>query len=122
MIKGASTNYIRFPVFGAIKRALQDPDADRPLPPLQAMLAGGTAGAISAVATHPIDTILGNMQGLESGRYASSWECGRALVRAGGVRALYFGLGTRVTRVICEMSLTFALYEHVSHALDRLLG
>ena len=66
MIKGASTNCIRFPVFGAIKRALQGPDADRPLPPLQAMLAGGTAGAISAGATHPIDTILGNMQGLES--------------------------------------------------------
>ena len=104
MIKGASTNCIRFPVFGAIKRALQDPDADRPLPPLQAMLAGGTAGAISAGATHPIDTILGNMQAgpRESGRYASSWQCGRALVTAGGVRAPYFGCVMSCLVLSCE--------------------
>ena len=122
VIKGATTNCIRFPVFGAIKRALQGSgESVAPLPPVQSALAGAFAGAFSAVVTHPIDTIMGNMQGLESGRYKSSFECGRALVRAGGVRALYHGLGTRVVRVIVEMSLTFCLYEQVSFALEQLL-
>ena len=125
VIKGAATNCIRFPVFGAIKRALQgggdDGGGGRPLPPVQSALAGAFAGAFSAVVTHPIDTIMGNMQGLESGRYRNSLECGRALVRAGGVGALYHGLGTRVARVIVEMSLTFSLYEQVSFALEQWL-
>ncbi len=125
VLKGASTNCIRFPVFGALKRWLQrdEPGAEpRPLPMAQSMLAGALAGAVSAVATHPIDTVMGNMQGLESGRYQSGWECLCAIVRAGGVRALYFGLGTRVVRVVVEMALTFTLYERVSPVVDRVLA
>lgn len=131
VIKGASTNCIRFPVFNAIKRWFQRDDArgsdgataaSRPLPVRQSLAAGAFAGAVSAVLTHPIDTVMGNMQGLESGRYRSSWDCGRALVKAGGVRSLYFGLTTRVVRVVVEMSVTFTLYEQVSPIVDRWLG
>ena len=42
-------------------------------------------------------------------------------VRAGGVGALYYGLGTRVARVIVEMSLTFTLYEQISPIVDSLI-
>jgi len=59
--KGAATNAIRFLGFGQLKRLAQGPaGADgAPPPPLatwQAMLCGGIAGAVSAVATQPIDT------------------------------------------------------------------
>lgn len=59
--KGAATNAIRFLGFGQLKRLAQGPaGADgTPPPPLatwQAMLCGGIAGAVSAVATQPIDT------------------------------------------------------------------
>ena len=123
IIKGATTNCIRFPVFGALKRWFQrEDDTARPLTVSQSMMAGAIAGAVSAVATHPIDTVMGNMQGLESGRYRSSMACARELVRAGGVASLYFGLATRVVRVVLEMSVTFTLYEQISPVVDRWLG
>jgi len=123
VVKGAAVNCIRFPIFGFIKRALQrDDPAPRPLPPHQAMLAGGLAGGVSAVLTQPIDTVMGNMLGLEAARYRSSLDCARALVRAGGIRALYHGLGTRVVRVVVEIGLTFALYEQISPIVDRWLA
>ena len=65
---------------------------------------------------------MGNMQGLESARYASSAQCARLLVAAGGVRALYYGLPTRLVRVALEMAITFTAYEHVSPVVDRALG
>ena len=84
-----ATNSIRFPVFGGLKRLLQDGDAQNagPLPPSQALLAGGSAGAISAVVTQPIDTVMAQAQGLESKRFRSTWHCARELVAAGGAYA-----------------------------------
>ena len=121
--KGAATNAIRFPVFGAIKRALQrDETRDAPLPPAQAVLAGGVAGAVSAVATQPIDVVKANMMGLEADRFASTAGCTRALVAAGGIGALFQGLTPRVVRVFIEVGLQFALYEQISPILDRVLG
>lgn len=139
--KGAMTNMLRFPIFGACKRALQggeQPAAPRrtasgheligdatpaaPLPPLQAIAAGAFAGAISALVTQPVDTIMGNMQGLESGRYTSMYHCARTLVDAGGFAALYNGIGPRLARVTCEVGLQFALFEQVSPLVDRWLA
>ena len=126
LIKGMATNSIRFPVFGGLKRLLQGGDgedgAKGPLPPSQALLAGGTAGAISAVITQPIDTVMAQAQGLESKKFRGTLQCARDLVAAGGWRSLYFGLPTRCARVFLEMALQFALYEHVSAELDRRLG
>ena len=123
LIKGMLTNSIRFPVFGGLKRLLQDGDVPNagPLPPSQALLAGGSAGAISAVLTQPVDTVMAQAQGLESKKFRNTWHCARELVAAGGWRSLYFGLPTRCCRVFLEMALQFALYEHVSAALDRRL-
>ena len=116
LIKGATTNCIRFPVFGAIKQKLQERNSDavaaaRPLRPAEAMLAGAAAGGISAVATQPIDTVMAQAQGLESAKFQNSLHCARAIVAAGGYRALYFGLGPRVVRVMLEVGLQFSLYE-----------
>ena len=93
-----------------------------PLPPSQAIVAGGLAGAISAVVTQPIDTVMAQAQGLESAKFRNTFACARDIVRAGGVRALYFGLSTRTARVFCEVGLQFSLYEQISPWLDRALG
>ena len=129
LIKGATTNAIRFPVFGALKQRLLEREsaagAQQPrsqLRPAEAVLAGATAGAVSAVATQPIDTVMAQAQGLESHRFRNSLHCAREIVAAGGVRALYFGVGPRVVRVMIEVGLQFSLYEAIAPRIDRLLG
>ena len=128
LIKGATTNCIRFPVFGGLKQWLQQRGeaagggAARPLRPSEALLAGAVAGGVSAVATQPIDTVMAQAQGLESARFRNSLQCAREIVAAGGVRALYFGLGPRVVRVMLEVGLQFSLYESIAPWVDRVLA
>ena len=123
VLKGAATNCIRFPVFGALKSLLQEGgDRSKPLPPHLALPAGAVAGAISAVATQPFDTLMACMQGMESAKYRNVVHCARELIAAGGVRTLYNGLTPRVVRVMCEVGLLFGLFEQVSPFVDRLLG
>ena len=126
LIKGATTNAIRFPVFHSIRQWLLARDAEyasgaarQQLRPSEAVLAGAAAGAISAVATQPIDTVMAQAQGLESAKFRSSWHCAREIAAAGGVRALYFGLGPRVVRVTLEVALQFSLFEAVAPIVDR---
>ena len=154
--KGAATNAIRFLGYGQLKRLMQGPPpADgRPLPPLapwKAMLAGGTAGVVSAVLTQPIDTVKANMMGLEAKRFSSSFACCAEIVRAGGLAALMNGVGPRVVRgtvrpaielrtsvlalllltmsrvrslvraVFIEVGLQFSLFESVGRLIDRTL-
>ena len=121
LIKGASTNCIRFPIYGAWKRRIQD-EGDARLTALEAVACGAIAGGVSAVATQPIDTIMAQAQGLESARFRNSWACAREICSAGGVRALYFGLGPRVVRVCLEIGLQFGLYEAISPWIDRMLS
>jgi solute carrier family 25 citrate transporter 1 len=73
VIKGGATNCIRFPVYGALKRLLGGDDPSQPAAPLspaQSVLCGGLAGVVSAIATQPIDTVMAQAMGLESGRCA----------------------------------------------------
>lgn len=124
--KGAATNAIRFFGYGHLKRLMQGPPrADGapppPLTPWQSLLAGGTAGAVSAVLTQPIDTIKANMMGLEATRFTSSWACATGLVRAGGLAALMNGVGPRVVRVFIEVGLQFSLFESVGRLIDEAL-
>jgi len=126
VLKGAVTNSIRFVGYGHIKRWMQQgaheqDGAPAPLAPWQSMLAGGTAGAVSALFSQPIDTVKANMMGLEAHRYQNSFACCAQLVRAGGVRTLFNGVGPRVVRVFIEVGLQFTLFESVGRWLDRLM-
>jgi len=127
VLKGAVTNSIRFLGFGRMKAIIQgEPSPDGmpppPLAPWQAMLAGGTAGAISAVVSQPIDTVKANMMGLEGHKFKNSFHCLGALVRAGGVGCLFNGVAPRVVRVFIEVGLQFSLFESVSRLIDSRLG
>jgi hypothetical protein len=43
------------------------------------------------------------------------------LVAAGGVNALFSGVGLRFARVVVEVSLLFTLYEHFGRAMDQVV-
>ena len=127
VLKVSLCNAIRFAGFRQLADALRarpgragGPDA--PLRPAETMAAGGVAGAASAVVSQPIDVVRANMMGLDAKRYASSAACTAAILRGGGVGALFLGLAPRVGRVFIEIGLTFTLFEQVSRALDRNLG
>lgn len=120
MVKGALTNSIRFVGYRGLLRGL-GLGGDGPAPtPAQSMLCGGVAGAVSAVASQPVDTVKANMMGLDRGRYASSLACARAIVEADGAAALFNGLRPRVVRVFFEVGLQFALFEQCTKIVDDL--
>jgi len=136
--KGAITNCIRFLGYGLITRSMmrqQQSDAadmaggtvgsgaaNAPLPAWKTMLAGGIAGAVSAVVSQPIDTVKANMMGLEGKRFNSTVGCTMQLVRAGGVLSLFQGVGPRAARVFVEVGLQFTLFEAIGRQLDALLN
>ena len=122
VLKGAVTNCLRFLGYGAITRTMVEQrggDRSAPLPASHTLLAGGLAGAFSAVVSQPIDTVKANMMGLEAKEFTSSFACARQIVAAGGVRALFFGVGPRACRVFIEVGLQFTLFDRIGRLLER---
>ena len=117
---------IRFTGYGQLKRLMQASNGGEPLAPWQSMLAGGIAGAVSAVVSQPVGTVGANMMGLEAARFRSSLACAAELDRAGGFLTLFNGVGPTgpracVTRVFIEVGLQFSLYESIGRWLGRVL-
>jgi solute carrier family 25 citrate transporter 1 len=123
VVKGAVTNCVRFLGYGAMTRTMSArlPPDQHVLSPWQTMLAGGVAGSVSAVISQPIDTVKANMMGLEAARFDSSLGCVRELVRAGGVRCLFNGVGPRAARVFVEVGLQFTMFDVIGRKLDSWL-
>ena len=116
---------IRFVLYGEFVERLRA-RSDRPgahgapVALWESMAAGGLAGAVSAVASQPIDVVRANMMGLDAKQYASSLSCAGAILRGGGVPALFLGVGPRVCRVFVEEALKFSLFEVCETELCRL--
>eukprot|EP00656_Telonema_subtile_P013009 TRINITY_DN16592_c0_g1_i1.p1 TRINITY_DN16592_c0_g1~~TRINITY_DN16592_c0_g1_i1.p1 ORF type:complete len:117 (-),score=18.11 TRINITY_DN16592_c0_g1_i1:254-604(-) len=108
----------RFTTYNKITGALKE-DVPKRYCWILSMFAGGSAGAISAVVTQPLDTVKTNMMGLEGAQYKSSFSCFRKLVSSGGVISLYRGLQPRLIRVITEVALQFAAFEQISTLVSR---
>ena len=89
------------------------------LNPLESMLLGAISGGLSALATHPIDTVKSNMQSLGGGGYRNSLHCVTEIIRTQGVGGLYRGLLPRFIRVCLEIGIHFTIYERISRELDR---
>jgi len=92
--------------------------APPPAPPAAAwrvtvgnLLAGGTAGCAVEAALYPIDTIKTRLQAAAGGGGM------RALMQAGGGRALYAGVWGNLAGVLPSSALFMAVYEPVKQAV-----
>lgn len=124
ILKAAVNNCIRFGVMSelcAMRRKQKGVSTSTALDPLETLTFGGMAGALSAIATHPIDTVKSNMQGNVQHKAQfgpSSMSCFRWIIKTGGVRGLFHGLAPRIVRVTLEVSLSFSLFDLLSRSLD----
>ncbi|CAM9203956.1 unnamed protein product [Ascophyllum nodosum] len=125
VVKGALNNCIRFGLYnevaGAVRR-VRGQAADEPLGMGMVFTLGAAAGAVSAVVTHPIDTVKSNLQGLSARRYSGSLDCARQIVSSSGISGLFRGLTPRICRVCLEIGLQFSLYDKISRFMDKALG
>ena len=109
----------------SIRRASRGGSATEtaPLPLAETFALGACAGALSAVVSHPIDTIKSNMQG--NPQHASQFQgsalrCFWMVYQSAGVRGLYLGILPRLLRVTAEQAVTFSMFDLVARQLDRL--
>jgi len=113
---------IRFVGYGEMAERLRSRPG-RPEGPIaiwESLVAGGTAGGVSAVLSQPIDVVRANMMSLDARRYSSSLACARAILRSGGLPGLFLGVGPRICRVCVEESLKFTLFEAAERQLCAL--
>ncbi|MCJ1327581.1 hypothetical protein MMC10_004252 [Thelotrema lepadinum] len=87
-----------------------------PLPILQQLLAGASAGISYNFLFYPADTIKSRMQTEEvaysvKGRKPTFLEVGRALWRQQGLKGMYRGCGITVARSAPSSAFIFAIYE-----------
>jgi len=104
------------------RNQIQSHDPAVPLPTKDVFFLGAIAGAISAVASHPIDTVKSNMQGNKehiAKFHHSTIGCVKHIYGRGGLLAFYSGLTPRLIRVTIEQATTFALFDRISRALDQ---
>ncbi|KAA8902698.1 hypothetical protein TRICI_005829 [Trichomonascus ciferrii] len=86
------------------------------------LLLGGAAAGISYnVSLFPADTIKSRIQTetmLHPTQQMSFWQCGKLIVRNGGIRALYRGCGITVCRAAPSSAVIFVTYEKLKE-LDK---
>lgn len=124
VVKQGINHSIRFTCFNELKRlridqkkAAGEKNSSLGIP--ETLLFGMAAGAVSAFASHPVDTVKSNMQGLDASRYRSSFHCASVILASMGPLGFYKGIGPRLTRVCGEVGLQFALFEQISKVLTR---
>jgi len=86
------------------------------------LFAGGTAGALSWGAVYPVDLLKSRIQALplDASRTESSLgHVARSVVKRGGWRALYRGLGITLVRAFPVNGIIFCVYEY---SLSKLVG
>ena len=111
---------VRFTTFEAINSFLRGTDKAKELPSWQLMVAGGTAGIVSVLATMPFDVVKTRMQGIDAGQYRGTLDCTRRILVEEGVFAFWKGTAARLPRVAFGQSITLAGYEKIVSALDKL--
>lgn len=82
------------------------------------MIAGGMAGAASVYANTPVDVVKTIMQGEKSKDFNGPMDCARQIWKNEGIRGFYKGTVPRLSRVVIDVALTFALYEHITRTIN----
>lgn len=112
--KQGSNQAIRFLVYNDLSKILKEY-----LPYTPAiMIAGGVAGAVSVFANTPIDVVKTVMQGEGAKDFKGPLDCAAQIWKNEGVRGFYKGTVPRLSRVVIDVALTFALYEYITSAIN----
>lgn len=104
----AAINALVFGAYGNTRRALPNPDSLR-----THALAGAAAGMLQSFACAPVELVKTRQQlarpaeGMPSG----AWAAARHILRNGGLRALFRGLGITMARDTPAFAIYFASYE-----------
>jgi len=112
ILKVATAQGTRFGIFQAMP-------AEYRKTTLGAAGCGAFAGGVSVLAFHGIDVVKSRMQGLESHKYLSSWDCTLQIFRNEGIAGLYKGVAPRLLRVCCETAITLSLYPEIVKAINK---
>lgn len=119
--KKVTNQAIRFPLHHAVFGYLCGVAATCTLTsrPDLSFLAGVVAGVAGVIATHPIDVVKTQMQGLTGHRYKHSLDCVRTLLREEGVAIFARGAYIRTLRTSIGAGVTFMLFPVIKAALMR---
>jgi solute carrier family 25 citrate transporter 1 len=86
---------------------------------LQSAACGAFSGAVSVLLWQGIDVVKSRMQGLNSDKYSSTFDCASQILRQEGFLAFYKGIGPRLMRVCIEVAMTMSLFTEISKLLDK---
>lgn len=109
----ASSTAVRFSVLEHLKQlACSTCGYDgKAIPSWVTFLAGGTAGAVSAVANNPIDVVKSRVQSGAADRGIVA--CVRDLLREGGIGAFGAGLQARCVRLFLSQAIQFSIVDRL---------
>ncbi len=117
LMKQMTNQGVRFLIFDEVKKLFITDG--KPASFSAKVLAGGTAGAISCIVNHPIDTLKSRMQGLEAAQYKSTADCAKRIFTEEGPLAFYKGLTARMPRVVLGQAITLSLYDQIAQLIIK---
>lgn len=107
----AAVNALVFGAYGNTRRALPNPDSLA-----THAIAGGSAGFLQSFACSPVELVKTRQQLAHPGDRmpTGAWSGARHILRTGGVRALYRGLGITIVRDSPALAIYFTSYEYLT--------
>ncbi|GBP80002.1 hypothetical protein EVAR_68356_1 [Eumeta japonica] len=114
----AAINAIVFGAYGNTNRALPDPNSIK-----SHMAAGAAAGLLQSFACAPVELVKTRQQLARpgDGMPGGAWAGARHVLRSGGSRALFRGLGVTMARDSPAFAIYFGSYEALTRG-DRSVG
>jgi hypothetical protein len=119
VMRTVPTKAIQFASFDAYKKLLRRKNKATgalELPPWGGSVAGAAAGVTSTVMCHPLETV---QTRLAVGAYKGIGDCVASILRAGGPKALFAGLGPSVVGIIPYSGINLGAYDALRWAYMR---
>jgi len=120
IMKQSSNQGLRFMFFNKYKDFATNEGA-QPLSAQGALLGGMMAGCFSTCLNNPFDMVKTRMQGTQSVRYSSTFDCFRQVLSSEGVSAFYAGVVPRLGRVVPGQGIIFMSFETIQHFVQEAL-
>ncbi|KAH9399668.1 hypothetical protein TYRP_017658 [Tyrophagus putrescentiae] len=119
ILKYGSNQAIRFFVVETLKEWFSKKENNKSsVNKLATFTFGMIAGAVSVYGNNPIDVIKTRLQGLESAKYRSTWDCFVKIVKHEGPLALYKGCVPRLGRACLDAGITFTMYDTIIELIN----